>query len=130
MVDLEKTRYLLVGGFNTLVGYSVGVGLYKSLGDIVSIVWIGIISNILSITVSFLTYKIFVFRTKDMWLSEYSKSYVVYGGAALIGILFLWLFVDKLNISIWVAQALVVGVTVTISYIGHSRFTFSRRDFS
>jgi len=123
----EKMRYLMAGGFNTLVGYSIGVGLYKALGSNLNIVWIGVISNILSITVSFLSYKILVFKTKGMWLTEYMKSYIVYGGIAVIGIFCLWVFVDKMKISIWLAQALVIGMTVIISYVGHSRFTFRRR---
>lgn len=127
MLSREKIRYLLAGGFNTLVGYSIGVGLYKALESNLSIIWIGIISNILSITVSFLIYKIFVFKTAGMWLTEYMKSYIVYGGIAVIGIFFLWVFMDKMKISIWLAQALVMGMTVIISYLGHSRFTFSRR---
>jgi len=120
-------RYLMAGGFNTLVGYSIGVGLYKALGSNLNIFWIGVISNILSITVSFLSYKILVFKTKGMWLTEYMKSYIVYGGIAVIGIFCLWVFVDKMKISIWLAQALVIGMTVIISYVGHSRFTFRRR---
>lgn len=127
MLSREKIRYLLAGGFNTLVGYSIGVVLYKALESNLSIVWIGLISNILSITVSFLSYKTLVFKTKGMWLIEYMKSYIVYGGIALIGIFFLWLFVDKMKISIWLAQALVIGLTVTVSYLGHSRFTFRRQ---
>ena len=123
----EKVCYLMAGGFNTLVGYSIGVGLYKALGSNLSIVWIGVISNILSITVSFLSYKTLVFKTKGMWLTEYMKSYIVYGGIAVIGIFCLWVFVDKMKISIWLAQALIIAMTVIISYVGHSRFTFRRR---
>jgi putative flippase GtrA len=127
VLSREKIRYLLAGGFNTLVGYAIGVGLYKALESNLSIIWIGIISNILSITVSFLSYKTLVFKTKGMWLTEYMKSYIVYGGIALIGIFFLWLFVDKMKISIWFAQALVIVLTVIFSYLGHSRLTFRRR---
>ena len=127
LLSRGKMRYLVAGGFNTLVGYSIGVGLYKALESNLNIVWIGVISNILSITVSFLSYKILVFKTKGMWLTEYMKSYIVYGGIAVIGIFCLWLFVDKMKISIWLAQALVIGMTVIISYVGHSRFTFRRR---
>jgi putative flippase GtrA len=128
MISREKILYLIVGGCNTLVGYSIGVGLYEAFGGNVSIVWIGVTSNILSITFSFLSYKILVFRTKGKWLSEYIKAFLVYGGIALLGVSSLWFFVDKMKISIWYSQALVMGVTVIISYIGHSRFTFRRRE--
>ena len=127
VLSREKIRYLLAGGFNTLVGYSIGVGLYKALESNLSIVWIGVISNIVSITASFLSYKTLVFKTKGMWLAEYMKSYIVYGGIAIIGIFFLWVFVDKMKMSIWLAQALVLGLTVIFSYLGNSRFTFRRQ---
>lgn len=127
MFDKEKVNYLLVGGFNTIVGYTIGVSLYKILSNNLSIISIGVISNIFSITISFLSYKIFVFRTKGMWLSEYSKAYIIYSGTSLVGIFLLWFFVDKMKISIWVSQALIIMCTVIISYIGHSRFTFRHR---
>jgi putative flippase GtrA len=126
MLDHKKARYLLVGGVNTLAGYCIGVGFYKLLGGKYNIFWIGIFSNIFSITFSFLAYKIFVFRTRGMWINEYIKSFILYGGVALISIFFLWLFVEKMRITIWIAQAIVIFVTVIISYIGNSRFTFSR----
>lgn len=128
MFNKGKIRYLFVGGFNTAAGYTIGVAIYKNFGSNLGVVWVGVICNALSITVSFLTYKTLVFRTKGMWLSEYMKSYVVYGGISLIGIFFLWLFVDQMKMSIWIAQALVMGITVLMSYIGHSRFTFNRRN--
>ena len=128
LLSREKIRYLLVGGFNTLVGYFIGIAIYKALGNDLGIIWVGILSNMITITVSFLSYKTLVFRTKGMWLIEYLKSYMIYGGIAVISIFFLWLFVEKMNISIWLSQALVMGVTVIISYLGHPRFTFRRRD--
>jgi putative flippase GtrA len=127
MLNNEKIRYLLVGCFNTLAGYSIGVGIYAALKNNFDIVLIGLIANFFSISVSFLTYKIIVFKTKGMWLSEYMKSFMIYGGIALVGIFFLWLFVAQIKISIWIAQALVIGVTVIFSYKGHSRFTFRRK---
>jgi putative flippase GtrA len=127
MHNQRKVRYLLVGGLNTLIGYTIGISTYKAFDNILGIVWIGLISNILSITFSFLSYKILVFRTKGMWVAEYMKSYIVYGGLALIGIFFLWLFVERMRISIWIAQALVIGLTVIVSYLGNSRFTFHRQ---
>ena len=120
----EKIKYLLVGGINTLAGYLIGVGLYKALCNDMNIFLIGAISNILSITVYFFNYKIFVFRTKGMWLLEYMKAYLIYSGTAIIGILLLWIFVHKMEMSIWLCQSLIMVCTVIISYIGHSRYTF------
>ncbi len=87
---------------------------------------IGVISNILAISFSFVTYKLFVFQTQGRWLTEYLKSYIVYGSSALLGIGLLWLLVGQLMVSIWIAQGIIIIITIIVSYLGHSRFTFRR----
>ena len=90
----QKTRYLLAGVWNTIFGYMLGVFAYLWLGDHMHIIFISIIVNIIAITMSFLSYKLFVFKTSGEWLIEYLKIYLVYGGTALIGTFLLWGFVD------------------------------------
>lgn len=123
---IRELRYLIVGGMNTLFGYSLGVGLYLALSPILHILIIGVIGNVIGITFSFITYKGLVFQTRGDWLMEYLKSYLVYGGSAALGIPVLWLLVDGLAIPIWLAQALAMSITIMVSYIGHDRFTFHR----
>ena len=123
---VRELRYLVIGGFNTLVGYSLGVGLYLALAPRLHILLIGVIANILAITVSFTTYKLLVFCTRGDWLAEYLRSYLVYGGSAVLGILLLWLLVDGWYLPIWLAQGIAIGLTVFVSYLGHARFTFRR----
>ncbi len=124
----RRTRYLLAGGFNTAIGYAVGVGLYLLLSHCLHIVVIGLLANVLSISVSFVTYKLFVFRTRGLWLSEYLRSYVVYGTSALLGVGLLWVFVKGISLNIWLAQGMVIASGVAISYVGHATFTFRRRE--
>jgi putative flippase GtrA len=126
LLDSERLRYLLAGAWNTAFGYSVGGGLYLLLSKQLHIVWISIIANILAISMSFCVNKLFVFRTRGHWLPEYLRSYVVYGGAAVVGTLLLWLLVDRMQVNIWWAQALILACMVLTSYLGHARFTFRR----
>lgn len=123
---IRELRYLLVGGLNTLFGYSLGVGLYLALSPVLHILLIGVIGNVFAITFSFVTYKLLVFQTRGHWLAEYLKSYLVYGGSAVLGILLLWWLVDGLGVPIWLAQGLTILIAVVVSYLGHARFTFRR----
>lgn len=123
---MKMLRYVLVGGLNTAFGYFVTVGLYYTLKAHLHIVVIGVIANVVCITESFLTYKLFVFRSGASWWREYLRCYVVYGGSALIGIAGLWLLVDVVGIPFWLAQGLLMVVSVVISYAGHDRFTFKK----
>jgi putative flippase GtrA len=114
-------RYLLVGGINTVFGYGVGVSLYSWLHPQFHILVIGLLANVAAISFSFTSYKLFVFRTRGNWPAEYLRSYLVYGGVALVGIVVLWALIDVLGMSIWLAQGVAIAVTVSVSYVGHSR---------
>lgn len=122
----EMIKYLIVGGFNTVFGYLIGVIGFLLLQNKMHILFIAAISNILAISMSFLTYKTLVFKTKGDWIEEYLKCYMVYGSTALLGGLLIWIFVDYLSLNIWLAQAIVVLVTVCVSYFGHKKYTFKK----
>ena len=124
LFDSRQVRYLLVGGMNAIVGYGLGVGLYLLLSPEFHILLIGLVGNVLAISFSFTTQKLLVFRTKGRWLSEYLRSYLVYGGMGLIGTFLLWALVDGIHLPIWIAQGVAIGLTVVLSYLGHARFTF------
>jgi putative flippase GtrA len=126
MLDSRKIRYLLAGGWNTLFGYTVGTGFYYLFSKHIHIIIVLILANFFTITMAFLTYKLFVFQTKGNWGMEYARSYLVYGTTALLSIIMLWLMVDFMAISFWIAQALMIVLTVIVSYNGHAHFTFSK----
>lgn len=127
-LDKEGAKYLIVGGLNTIFGYFVGVFLYYFLIKYIETFFILIITNIISITFSFLTYKIFVFKTSGYWLKEYAKSYIVYSGSSLIGIVLTWVFLEIFFINIWISQSLSISMTVFFSYYGHKKFTFKKKN--
>jgi len=124
MFKTKGLRYILAGVWNTLFGYFTSLLIYDYYHNFLHILFIGLIANILNISMSFLTYKFFVFRTKNYWLKEYLRSYILYGGVALTSLCMLWFAVDYLNMPFWIVQALVMSLGVLISYIGHDRFTF------
>ena len=126
ILDHQKVMYLLVGGWNTIFGYCMGLSLYYLLYGYLHILVILVMTNILSISMSFFTYKLFVFKTTGNWLLEYVRCYVVYGSIALVGMLLIWIMVNFIEVPFWIAQALIVMVTVVLSYASHKRFTFKK----
>jgi len=120
----RSARYLMAGAWNTAFGYSIGIALYLLLAEHLHVILIGVICNLISITMSFTIYKLFVFQTHGNWLYEYARSYLVYGFMAVLSIFLLWVFIDFGQMNIWIAQALTMVLTVVISYLGHKTFTF------
>lgn len=118
-------RYFLAGGWNTFFGYACSLVIWNSLHEQIGVFGVGIASNVIAISMAFIVYKVFVFRTHGNWWREYLRSYVVYGGSAVFGIFMLWFLVSMADLPFWQAQGLTIMVTVVISYFGHAIFTFS-----
>jgi len=120
----EKVRYIIIGIFNTMFGYSVGIVLFTILSEKLHTILIVSMANMLSIIVSFFMHKLFVFRRKGKWINEFFRACIVYMNMALVSVFIMWVFIDILNISIWISQAIAICTTFSLTYFGHKKFTF------
>ena len=82
-------RYLLVGAWNTLFGYGSFAFFTAILSPMIphSYIVASVISSLLNISVSYLGYKFFVFKTKGNYLREWIRCVGVYSGGILVGVL-------------------------------------------
>ena len=87
-------RYLSVGGFNTLFGYCSFLFVVKLLSTLIparylslTAVAASLLSTPLNITVAYLGYKFFVFKTRGNYLLEWLKCFAVYGAGMIPGLL-------------------------------------------
>ena len=129
----QFARYLLVGGFNTLFGYGMFALLtwiFRCLGTYAYML-AAVISNVLAISVAFLGYKWFVFRTHGNYLVEWLRCFVVYGGNALIGLAALPILVAILRRALYkpdqapyLAGAILTATAIIVSFFGHKKFSF------
>jgi putative flippase GtrA len=132
-------RYIVVGGWNTVFGYSTFAGIYYLLHrydlPAANVYWQVIMAQIISVPINFtgsyLCYKFFVFRTKGNYLREWLKSIAVYGSSFLPGLVLLPLLVKALlyvprmhGSAPYVANALLLGVGAIYSFLGHKHITF------
>jgi putative flippase GtrA len=129
-------RYLLVGMWNTLFGYSLYAALTALLTPSIpySYMVASVLANVVSITVAFLGYKWFVFRTKVNYLREWARCVAVYSSAMAVGLALLPILVGLVRHytryqrqAPYIAGALLTGVSVVFSFVGHRRFSFRPR---
>ena len=146
----QFARYFCVGVWNTLFGYSVFVVFtYMLTGKIpYAYMLAAVLSNVLAITNAYIGYKFFVFKTRGNYLREYLRFYVVYGSAALGGLVLLPILVtggaswigsrsnhlltvfghalcfEKSTVP-YFASAALLGMTMLGSFYGHKNFSFS-----
>lgn len=131
--------YLIIGIWNTVFGtgaYFGCVRLFNSVGRFGYMIG-AVLSSIIGVTQSFLSYKWFAFKTKGNYLSEYIKCWTVYGTATLINTALLPVIVEITRCVLsqeyktyapYIGGVLLTGVTVLISFVGHSKFTFKHAD--
>jgi len=126
-------RYLVVGGWNTLFGFGSYAFLTAVLDRHFSHGYIlaNLLASLINITVSFLGYKWFVFKTTGNYFREWLRSVAVYstaiiiGTAALPGLVRLIRHSSRLNAAApYVAGALVMSFSVLYSFLGHRKFSF------
>ena len=129
----QFARYLVVGVWNTAFGYATFALFTRLLENVVpqSYMMATVLASLINITVSFLGYKWFVFKTKGNYLREWSRCVAVYGSNILVGLAILPILVYLIrHHSHWqyqapyIAGALLTGFTVLVSFFGHKHFSF------
>jgi len=126
-------RYLLVGIWNTLFGYGTFALFTAILNPIVphSYMWASVLSSLLNITVAYLGYKWFVFKTKGNYLREWARCVAVYSSGIIFGLIALPVLVFAIRHNTrfvtqapYIAGAILTGVVVLYSFVGHKKFSF------
>jgi putative flippase GtrA len=132
----QFVRYIAVGGFNTVFGYGLFALLtwsFRGLGSF-NYMYAAVLANVIAISVAFLGYKWFVFRTRGNYLIEWIRCFGVYGSSALIGLAALPVLVPILRHVLrgpeqapYIAGATLMIVTVLFSFLGHKNFSFRQK---
>ena len=126
-------RYLLVGGFNTLFGYGLFALLNWALTGRLPYAYLfaTFFCSLISISIAFLAYKFFVFRTRGHYLREWIRCVSVYASSMVFGMAGMAILVPVLRHSLakpqqasYLAAALLTSVTVIISFFGHKKISF------
>jgi putative flippase GtrA len=127
-----KIRFLLVGVWNTIFGYLVFVGLDYLFNLFFSPRYVAymsaaVLANILAILNAYIFHKFVTFRSPIRGLAiipEFARFFSMYLFSFFLGLVLLPVFVEFFHLDPKIAGALLIPITVIISYLGHSRFSF------
>lgn len=121
LFERKELRFLFVGGVNTAVGYAtyalcIFFGLHYSFAQF--------ISAIIGVANSYVWNKYFTFRKKGKSISEVIRFITVYVVSYAVNLGLLYVLIDRLKMSEYLAGVLGLITTTLISYIGHNKFSF------
>lgn len=117
----QTLRFLLVGGFDTLVAFLsysflIYLGLHYSLTLIVNYIF--------SVSLSIFNMRFFVYRSNGKFVKEYSKGWLTYLSSLSFNYIFLFVFVDFFHIGEIKSQAIYTVLATLYIYFMHKYFTF------
>lgn len=119
----QPLRFLLVGGFDTVVAflfYSILIyaGLHYSLALV--------INYIFSVNLSILNMRYFVYQSKGKLIKGYSKGWVAYLSTLCLNYIGLFILIDVLKIGEIKAQMIYTIFATLYIYFLHKYFTFHK----
>ncbi len=133
----EKLRFLLVGGFNTVVAYSM-LTLLDWLFNKVNIFYgwgfpeVGvanaalIVQYVITINLSFLTMRYYVFRSHGDWRTELAKAWSVYIFLYLINAPIMSFLMLMFDLQAWQAQAIYLTFSTIVTFLLHKYYSFRK----
>ncbi len=119
----QRVRFLVIGGFNTVFGYLVFLVLLLLIGED-RYVLIGLISHLLSATISFGLNRTFVFGSRSLISADYFRFQLVYAVTLAFYLALLALLVEVLRWPVLLSQAICLPFIAIASYLGHKNFSF------
>lgn len=123
----EEVRYLIIGGFNTVVGLGLYAGFHALLGHQLGYLLVLIPAYAVGIVVSFFTQRIFVFGATGQVVTDFVRfTFVQLSGLALNAVV-LALVHETTSIPAVPAQAISLFFVAVATYFSHKFFSFRRR---
>jgi putative flippase GtrA len=120
----EQLLYLVVGGWNTAFGYVAWALMQYLLGAYLNYLVVIVLAWPIAVLNAYLGYRYVVFRSRGPVLKELPRFSLVYVATLLVNLALLPVALSVMPFSIYVVQALLTGVVVVCSYLGHKYFSF------
>lgn len=122
----EQILYLVIGGWNTVVGYAVWAALQYLLGSQLHYLLIVLLSWPIAVLNAYLGYRLVVFRSRGSIIRELPRFSLVYLATLAANLALLPFALATLPFNIYMIQALLTAAVIVVSYIGHRYFSFGR----
>lgn len=120
-------RYLIIGLYNTAIGYLIFFLINHYLGNFAHYLIILGVSFLFSLTHAFIGQRFVVFRSNEPWIKEYLRFFLVNISGMVGNVILLTIFVE-IGFELLLSQAISVLIVAIFSYFGHRYFSFKSHE--
>lgn len=124
----RRVAFLFVGVVNTVVGFAWFALFDITVGRLWGYMVTLLFAHVASVLCAFVLYRRLVFRVHGHVWTDLARFEMVYLVSLGINAVLLPILVEFAHLEPLIAQALIVFVTTLVSYFGHSRFSFRRKE--
>lgn len=117
-------KYIVIGVFNTAIGFTIGLAGLYALHDLLPTPVIGTITSVICIVLNFIMYRKVVFGSTTNIVGEFFRFMQVYLGSTVFGICVLTLTIDYLNLSFFVGQLSAAISSIALAMAGNFLYAF------
>lgn len=128
LLDSDKVRFLIVGGFNTGFGFLTFALIQFWIGSTITYFGSLYLSHLIASVVAFNLYRRFVFPVTGNTIRDFFRFQAVYIVPLLVNTFLLPFFVSLLHWNVYVSQAITTIILTVSSYVGHKFFSFRRKN--
>ena len=129
LIDDERTRFVLVGGVNTVIGYSLFALAQVTLGEAIGYLGSLALSYAVAVIIAFFLHRRFTFRVQGTGSPALDLVRFIGVNLAVLGVnaVVLAVLVEVAGLPPLGAQAIALVVATVLSYLGHRFISFRRR---
>jgi len=127
LLSNQKTKYLLVGSYNTIFGYLIFVSLFHYFSSTINFSLLLALSHIISVTNNFFLYRSLVFKVREKIVRNYLRFHLVYFYVYIINLILLTILVNIMSWNIYLSQGLIIIITTILSYFLNKNYSFSTK---
>jgi len=121
-------KYILIGILNTIFAYISGVVFFNLFYKEVGAFLLTLLTTIVNVFFTFINYKFFYFKThKKFFFKELFKINLSYIFIILLNTFLLWLFTEKIYLSIYFTQTLIIVINILISIKLNFNYVFKNQ---
>ncbi len=123
----ESLRFLVVGAFNTLLGFGAFALIQFLIGAWIGEVLVLVLAHLSVSTIAFFLHRRITFRAHGNLLIDFVRFQSVYIIPVGINLVVLPLLVRVAGMNVYLAQGIITIFSVVVSYFGHKYFSFRRK---
>ena len=121
----QRTRFILIGIWNTVVGYSAFVIVHLFAGQRLNAIGTLFVAYAISLPHAFLTQRLVVFHTTHYWFPQFLRFASANSVIFLANLAFLPVVIAATGTNPLFVQAGFVALSTLANYLAHKHFSFA-----